>query len=131
MNPFRMHFAMLLLALASAFAPAVQAAGKPITVFAAASLKESMDEAVTRFDRETGHRVVVSYGASSALARQIEQGAPADVFVSADLDWMNYLQQRGLVAAATRHDLLGNTLVLVAPAGSAQRAFILRKGSNL
>jgi len=131
MNPFRTHLAALLLALASVFASTAHAAGKPITVFAAASLKESMDEAAAKFGQDTGQQVVVSYAASSALARQIEQGAPADVFVSADLDWMDYLQQRDLVDAGTRHDLLGNTLVLVAPSAGTARAFALRKGSNL
>lgn len=131
MQPFRIHFAALLLALASVFASAAQAADKPITVFAAASLKESMDAAAATFGRDTGQQVVVSYAASSALARQIEQGAPADVFVSADLDWMDYLQQRGLVDTATRRNLLGNTLVLVAPASSALRPFALHKGSDL
>ena len=131
MNSFRTHFAALLLALSSVFASTVQAADKAITVFAAASLKESMDEAAAKFGKETGQQVVVSYAASSALARQIEQGAPADVFVSADLDWMDYLQQRNLIDAATRHDLLGNTLVLVAPTASSARAFALRKGGDL
>jgi len=119
--------ALLLLA----FAGFAQAADKPITVFAAASLKESMDEAAAKFGGETGQQVVVSYAASSALARQIEQGAPADVFVSADLDWMDELQGKGLIDNASRHSLLGNTLVLVAPATSTQRAFALHKGSNL
>lgn len=114
-----------------ALAGFAQAAGKPITVFAAASLKESMDEAAAKFGEETGQQVVVSYAASSALARQIEQGAPADVFVSADLDWMDYLQQRKLIDASTRRSLLGNMLVLVAPAASTARAFALRKGSDL
>src|SRR6185312_1440428 len=92
---------------------------------------ESMDEAAAKFGQETGHEVRVSYAASSALARQIEQGAPADVFVSADLDWMDYLQQRGLVDAGTRRNLLGNTLVLVAPVASTARAMALRKGGDL
>lgn len=72
----------------------------PVTVFAAASLKESMDEAATAYEKATGTPVRVSYAASSALARQIEQGAPADVFFSADLEWMDYLQQHGLVLPA-------------------------------
>ncbi|OOW83828.1 molybdenum ABC transporter substrate-binding protein [Xanthomonas axonopodis pv. clitoriae] len=93
----------------------------PVTVFAAASLKESMDEAATAYEKATGTPVRVSYAASSALARQIEQGAPADVFFSADLEWMDYLQQHGLVLPAQRHNLLGNTLVLVAPASSKLR----------
>ena len=64
----------------------------------------------------------VSYAASSALARQIEQGAPADVFVSADLAWMDWLEERGLIHAGSRRDLLGNDLVLVAPAGGDEEA---------
>ncbi|MFT3897943.1 MAG: molybdate ABC transporter substrate-binding protein [Thermomonas sp.] len=131
MNPFRMHVAALLFALASVFASTAQAGDKPITVFAAASLKESMDEAAARFGQETGQQVVVSYAASSALARQIEQGAPADVFVSADLDWMDELQGKNLIDNASRRSLLGNTLVLVAPADSTQPALALHKGSNL
>lgn len=131
MKPFRTSFAALLLALATFLAGTAHAAGKPITVFAAASLKESMDEAAAKFGQETGQQVVVSYAASSALARQIEQGAPADVFVSADLDWMDELQGKHLVDDASRRSLLGNTLVLVAPASSTLRPFALHKGSNL
>ena len=63
-------------------------------MFAAASLKEALDEQARRFEAATGHKVIVSYGASNALARQIEAGAPADLFISADLDWMDYVEQR-------------------------------------
>lgn len=91
----------------------------PVTVFAAASLKEAMDQAAALYRTTTGTPVTVSYAASSTLARQIEQGAPADVFVSADLEWMDYLQQRALIDTASRSNLLGNTLVLVAPKASA------------
>ncbi|PPU32060.1 MULTISPECIES: molybdate ABC transporter substrate-binding protein [unclassified Xanthomonas] len=108
--------ALCVLMLALPVLAVAQAA--PVTVFAAASLKESMDEAAAAFEKATGTPVRVSYAASSALARQIEQGAPADVFFSADLEWMDYLQQHGLVAPAQRPDLLGNTLVLIAPAAS-------------
>ncbi len=108
-----------------------RAAEAPLTVFAAASLKESMDEAATAYRRDTGQDVRVSYAASSALARQIEQGAPADVFVSADLDWMDDLQSKGLVDVATRSELLGNTLVLIAPAGSAAKPLALAHGTDL
>ena len=87
-------------------------------VFAAASLKESMDEQAHHFEAATGNTVVVSYAATSALAKQIEAGAPADVFISADVDWMDYLQQRGLVTPQTRVDVLHNALVLVAPVTS-------------
>jgi molybdate transport system substrate-binding protein len=86
-----------------------------VLVFAAASLKNALDEANAAFPS----RVVVSYGASSALARQIENGAPAQVFVCADLEWMDYLERKQLVQAGTRRNLAGNRLVLVAPAGRA------------
>ena len=110
---------------------AARPADRPLTVFAAASLKESMDAAAAAYGRATGVPVRVSYAASSALARQIEQGAPADVFVSADLDWMDWLQQRSLIDTATRHDLLGNTLVLVAPQTSPAGPLRLRPGTDL
>lgn len=87
-----------------------------LTVFAAASLKESMDEAATAYQKTSGQPVRVSYAASSALARQIQQGAPADVFLSADLEWMDYLQKLKLIDKGSKRNLLGNTLVLVAPA---------------
>ena len=91
---------------------------RPVTVFAAASLKEAMDELARRFESAGGGRVLVSYAATPALARQIENGAPADIFISADLDWMEYLGKRKLVRAATRANLLSNRLVLIAPADS-------------
>ncbi len=91
----------------------------PLTIFAAASLKESLDEASRAYQQATGVPVRISYAGSSALARQIEQGAPADVFVSADLDWMDYLQQKGRVVAGDRRNLLGNRLVVIAPKASA------------
>ena len=103
----------------------------PLTVFAAASLKESMDEAASAFGKASSQPVRVSYAASSALARQIEQGAPADVFVSADLDWMDALQSKGLIDTATRRNLLGNTLVLIAPKDSAAAPVALARGTDL
>jgi len=102
--------ALLLLALAAPLA-----AAETVTVFAAASLKEALDEAVRPFEAATGNKVVVSYAASSVLAKQIEAGAPAALFISADLDWMGYLDARGLLRAGTRRNLLGNDLVLIAP----------------
>jgi molybdate transport system substrate-binding protein len=89
-----------------------------VVVFGAASLKEALDEQARAFGSASGNKVVVSYGASSTLAKQIEAGAPADLFISADQDWMDYLDQRHLLAPGTRLDLLRNTLVLVAPAAS-------------
>src|ERR1700680_1212929 len=89
-----------------------------ITVFAAASLTNVLQELGDGLTKETSIPVRFSFAASSALARQIENGAPADVFFSADLEWMDYLQTRKLIQVATRHDVLGNQLVLVAPADS-------------
>src|SRR6185295_7250996 len=86
------------------------------TVLAAASLRGALDEVVVLYRQEKGFQVVISYGASSALARQIENGAPADLFISADLDWMDYVEKKGLLAPGTRRNLLGNRLVLIAPA---------------
>jgi len=94
------------------------ASAADVTVFAAASLKEAMDDRARQFEASTGNKVIVSYGASNALAKQIEAGAPADLFISADLDWMDYLDQRHLLAPGTRVSLLRNTLVLIAPASS-------------
>ena len=111
----RIALAMLVTALALA-PPAVFAAN--VTIFAAASLKDALDAQAKAFEAATGNKVIVSYGASNALARQIEAGAPADIFISADLDWMDYVAQRKLIAAATRFNLLHNTLVLIAPSSS-------------
>lgn len=104
---------------------------EPLSVFAAASLKESLDEAAAAYQKTSGQAVRISYAASSALARQIEQGAPADVFLSADLEWMDYLQQRKLIDPATRLNLWGNTLVLVAPASGNVAPVPLRPGVDL
>lgn len=93
-------------------------AAADVTVFAAASLKEAMDMQARAFEASTGDKVIVSYGASNALARQIEAAAPADVFISADIDWMDYLDRLRLLAPNTRINLLRNTLVLIAPASS-------------
>ena len=96
--------------------PAFAAAA--VTVFAAASLKESLDSVAQAWQASGGEPVRVAYGASSALARQIAAGAPAEVFISADLDWMRYVESRGLVRGQPVK-LLANDLVLIAPAGSA------------
>ncbi len=127
---FRFWAFVLLLCL---IGPGALAANKPqpLTVFAAASLKESLDEATLAYKQQTGREVRVSYAASSALARQIEQGAPADVFISADLDWMDYLQQRKRIDTTTRRNLLGNTLVLIAPAKDNVQPFALKPGLDL
>jgi molybdate transport system substrate-binding protein len=108
---------MLLLALVPATAGA---AARPdsVTVFAAASLTNVLQELGSEYTRATGSTVAFSFAASSMLARQIESGAHADVFLSADQDWMDYLDQRGLVQKGSRRNLLGNRLALVAPADS-------------
>lgn len=93
-------------------------AADSVTVFAAASLKTALDAAAAAYTAKTGTAITTSYGGSSSLAKQIEQGAPAALFASADVDWMDYLQTRKLVQPATRVDLLGNTLVVIAPASS-------------
>ncbi len=97
---------------------ATAARADDIMVFAAASLTNALNEIGEAFTARTGHTVKPSYAASSALAKQVEQGSPAHVFASADLKWMDYLTQAKLVNADTRFNLLGNTLVLVAPADS-------------
>jgi len=102
----------------------------PLLVFAAASLKEAMDAAAAAHTAAGGPPVQVSYAASPALARQIEQGAPADVFISADLAWMDWLDGRGLVDAGSRRELLGNSLVLVAPAGGDVAPLDLAAGTE-
>jgi molybdate transport system substrate-binding protein len=87
-----------------------------IVVFAAASLKNVLDDVVLSFRTDTGKSVIASYAASSLLAKRIENGAPADLFISANPGWMDYLAQRELIKPWTRSDLLGNRLVLIAPA---------------
>jgi molybdate transport system substrate-binding protein len=88
------------------------------TVFAAASLKDALDAINADWQTDSGKRAVISYAASSALAKQIEQGAPADIFISADLDWMDYLAERKLMKPGTRFNLVGNRLALIAPKDS-------------
>jgi molybdate transport system substrate-binding protein len=110
----RLRFAFALL-FAALFATPVLAAD--ITVFAAASLTDALNEIGKSYETKTGNHVVFSFAASSVLARQIESSAGADVFLSADLDWMDYLDKKNLLKPGTRKTLLGNHLVLIAPAG--------------
>ncbi len=90
-----------------------------ITVFAAASLIDALDGVAAAWTQETGNTAVVTYAGSSALARQIQQGAPADIFISASVDWMDAVDSSGDMRQGTRRDLLTNTLVLIAH-GDAQ-----------
>ncbi|MHB1218780.1 MAG: molybdate ABC transporter substrate-binding protein [Alphaproteobacteria bacterium] len=112
------------------FWPDASARTEGVVVFAAASLKESLDEAARQYQAGSPDRILISYAASSALAKQIELGAPADIFISADLEWMDYLATRNLIKPATRTDLLGNSLVLIAPKGSTV-ALKLAPGADL
>jgi molybdate transport system substrate-binding protein len=114
-------------------APAFSAPAQdaPITVFAAASLKNALDAVDALFTQESGIRVVASYAATSALVKQIENGAPAQVFVSADSDWMDYAAQKQLIKPETRIDLLGNQLVLIAPRDSNVPVMSIGPGSDL
>lgn len=90
------------------------AAAEQVTVFAAASLGTALDEIATTWEAETGHDVVASYAGTPQLARQIGQGAPADLFIAASSDWMDDLEAKGLIVPGSRRDLVGNTLVLIA-----------------
>lgn len=117
----RRRLAGALLAL-GLLAPLTVQAAEPVTVFAAASLKNALDETAAAFSADTGTELVISYAASSALAKQIEAGAPADLFISADIPWMDYLAERDRIDPASRTDLLGNELVLVAPSASPLEA---------
>ncbi|MGC9953872.1 MAG: molybdate ABC transporter substrate-binding protein [Rhizomicrobium sp.] len=104
--------------LAVALLAVVPARAADVTVFAAASLTDALKQVGDAYKHDTGSAVVFSFAASSALARQIEASSGADIFISADVDWMDHLDSRGLIAHASRVDLLGNRLVLIAPAES-------------
>ena len=108
MLPIR-HAALIALTLLPAAASADQ-----ITVFAAASLKTALDAVAADWQAQTGNTAVIAYGGSPALAQQIDQGAPADIFISASGQWMDWLAQGDLIRPDSRRDILGNTLVLVA-----------------
>ncbi len=98
-----------------------------LTVYAAASLQEALTDAANTYAAQGHENPVISFAASSALARQIENGAPAALFISADEQWMDYLSDRGMLVPGTRKSFLGNTLVLVAP---AERPFTIIIKSN-
>jgi molybdate transport system substrate-binding protein len=109
---------------------AQKAQGDGLVIFAAASLKNALDAANAQWQKETNKPAKISYAASSALAKQIEQGAPAQMFISADLDWMDYLTGKNLIKADTRSNFLGNRIVLVAPKDKAQ-AVEIKAGFDL
>jgi molybdate transport system substrate-binding protein len=109
----------------------VSAQEKTLTVFAAASMKNALDDVDAAYTKKTGIKLSVSYAASSALMKQIEQGAPADVFVSADLDWMDYGSQKKVIKDDTRVNLLGNKIVLIAPKDSKLADVTIGPGFDL
>ncbi|MCP4383570.1 MAG: molybdate ABC transporter substrate-binding protein [Hyphomicrobiales bacterium] len=110
----------LCLLLTISFSTALPAAAREaeIIVFAAASLKNALDDAIALYNENSQTRIRVSYAGTGTLARQIEQAAPADLFLSADVDWMDYLQERDLIRSETRQALAINRLALIAPAGT-------------
>lgn len=124
----RLRVKVLAAMLTMTFASALSAAenGKSIVVFAAASLTDVLGEIDKAYTAKTGIEVKASFAASSALARQIENGANAAVFFSADEEWMDYLAQRSLLQAGTRHDVVGNRLVMIAPVDSNARVSIAK-----
>lgn len=139
LKPLRLaarSLALMLLAVSVAHAqdarPAAEAdsSARPVVVFAAASLKNALDGISKAWEARGSGKVTLSFAASSAIAKQIESGAPADIFVSADLKWMDWLAERKLINGATRRNLLGNTLVLVAPKDSTA-ALKIEKGFTL
>lgn len=117
--------------LAGASLASAAAEDKTITVFAAASMKNALDEIDATYTAKTGIKFSVSYAASSVLARQIEQGAPADVFVSADTDWMDYAISKKTINEPSRVNLLGNSIVLIAPKDSKIDNVTIAQGFDL
>src|SRR5689334_19233424 len=122
--------AAFVILLAAPLSPAA-AQDKTLTVFAAASMKNALDELDAAYTAKTGVKITASYAASSALAKQIEQGAPADVFVSADTDWMDYAIGKKNINEASRVNLLGNSIVLIAPKDSGVENVTIGQGFDL
>ncbi|MFL6819545.1 MAG: molybdate ABC transporter substrate-binding protein [Bradyrhizobium sp.] len=116
---------------ASASTSAAVAQDKRLMVFAAASMKNALDDVNAIYTATTGVKIVASYAGSSTLAKQIEQGAPADIFLSADSEWMEYSIRRKDIDEATRVNLLGNTLVLIAPRESGLGIVAIEPGVDL
>lgn len=126
--------AALALVAASALAQPAAAQDKPVaslTVFAAASMRNALDDANAAFTKATGVKVIASYAATSALAKQLEQGAPADIFISADLKWMDYAIAHKLVKPDSRVNLLGNRLVLIAAKDSKIDKIDIKEGFDI
>jgi len=128
----RAAFAVLLGALFTfATSSSLATREQPILVFAAASLKNALDEISKLWTEKYGTPVNISYAASNALARQIEEGAPVDLFISADIEWMDYLETKTLVKPRTRLNLLGNSLALIAAQDLNIDQFVIGPGFPL
>jgi len=125
----RSHRIVIILFALAALAPQLSARADTLTVFAAASLKNALDDIVIAWNAKGGGTAVASYAASSTLAKQIEQGAPADIFISADTQWMDYLSARSLVGEPQQ--LLGNRLVLIAGVRDEAVSITIRPGFDL
>ena len=125
-----LHRTGLAAAVALSLALPQQASAEEVVVFAAASLKNALDAVAADYEAASGNKVVISYAGSNALAKQIIEGAPADIFVSAAVNWMDEVEKAGLVVDGSRHDLLGNTLVLVAH-GKGASPVEIRQGFDL
>jgi molybdate transport system substrate-binding protein len=123
-------FAVLAVLYGSVSSPA-SAQDTSLTVFAAASMKNALDDVDAAYTARTGVHIIASYAASSALAKQIEQGAPADIFVSADTDWMDYATTRKAINGPSRVNLLGNSIVLIAPKDSSVDKVSIGQGFDL
>ena len=124
-------FALVLMILTIGVATAAHSQDETITVFAAASLKNALDDVDAAFTNQTGVKVITSYDASSALMKQIEGGAPADAFLSADLKWMDYGVEKKVINDSTRVNLLGNVLVLIAAKDSKIDHVDIKPGFDL
>jgi molybdate transport system substrate-binding protein len=124
-------FASVLIILTIGVATAAHSQEKIITVFAAASMKNALDDVDAAFTKQTGIKVITSYDASSALMKQIEAGAPADAFLSADLKWMDYGVEKKVINESTRVNLLGNVLVLIAAKDSKIDHVDIKPGFDL
>jgi molybdate transport system substrate-binding protein len=111
--------------------PAAFAEEKALTIFAAASMKNALDDVDAAYTAKAGVKVVASYAASSVLAKQIDQGAPADIFLSADTDWMDYAAKQKTINTETRTNLLGNSIVLIAPKDSSIGNVTIGQGFDL
>jgi molybdate transport system substrate-binding protein len=131
LNPIAAAIAAFAIAASPIISSPALAQQKTVTVFAAASMKNALDDINAAFTQKTGVKVVASYAASSALMKQIEEGAPADVFASADLDWMDYGSQKKVIKDDTRVNLLGNRLVLIAPKDSKLTDVAIGQGFDL